>query len=260
MSWLSLEGGNVVANRRHVFVGATVYADNLLAPPQLVDEELRRVVGRDYIIVSDERLGVPWEHVDMFLTPIDETTVLLASEALARTLLAPGVDDAELEFTDIDSSLGFCPSDKIQDQLDGIAQALRGQGYRVLSLPAIFNNGEDWVINYNNVLMERRDGRRIVYMPVYHIPQLDVVAEAVYASEGFEVFPIDVSKLYRHGGALRCIANVTRRRQSTASSRPADSPEIRVMDVTSVDQPRTGRTTVSQRARASTRNATLDRS
>jgi len=195
----------------------------------------------------------------MFLTPIDDSTVLLASEALARTLLAPGGEDADLEFGDIDSPLGFCPSDKVQHQLDGIAQALRGQGYRVLSLPAIFNNGEDWVINYNNVLMERRDGRRIVYMPVYHIPQLDEAAEAVYASEGFDVFPIDVSKLYRHGGALRCIANVTRRRQVTASRRPADSPEIRVMDVTSVDQ-HPGHAMVPQRARTSTRNATLDRS
>jgi hypothetical protein len=69
------------------------------------------------------------------------------------------------------------------------------------------------MITYNNILIDERDGREIVYMPVYNVPPLDETAAAIYRGLGFEVHTVDVSQVYDLGGALRCMVNVTQRRQ-----------------------------------------------
>jgi len=212
-SWLRIEGGNVVSNNRHVFVGASLLTENDLAPLSLLFAELHHVVGRDYILVSDHLEAVPWEHVDMFLTPVDDSTVLLASQVFAIRLLARSGDECiGSDGTCCDPPVYVSDTAVVQEQLDEIADSLGKEGYRVFRLPAIISDRNNWAINYNNVVMETRQGQRIVYMPVYGIPVLDRVAEAVYCMEGFEVKTIDVSKLYVHGGAVRCIVNVTERR------------------------------------------------
>ena len=75
----------------------------------------------------------------------------------------------------------------------------------------LLQGGDDWMITYNNVLIDRRDEFDVVYMPVYHVPELDRAAARVYRDLGFEVRLVDVSEIFRMGGALRCVANVTRR-------------------------------------------------
>jgi hypothetical protein len=79
-------------------------------------------------------------------------------------------------------------------------------------------------MNYNNVLMERRGGRRIAYMPVYRYHRIDRAAAKVYESLGFEVRPVDASGIYRGGGALRCVVNVTAR-HADVSDLPTRMPQ-----------------------------------
>jgi hypothetical protein len=158
----------------------------------------------------------------MYATPIDDETVLVASPACAVHLLLtsasvdPGSSTqaaaASLRNTLTTGNTG----------LDDIACQLEELGYGVYRLPAIIDPHEVWMITYNNVLMERRDGRLIVYMPIYRVPVLDAAAASAYASLGFEVRTIDVSRIYRDGGAIRCLVNVTARRLADASGVDAE--------------------------------------
>jgi N-dimethylarginine dimethylaminohydrolase len=213
---LHLEGGNIVSNRRHALIGANVFDENSAAFPNPIalHRELLAVLGRKYLVLRDEAGNVPFCHVDMYATPVDEETVLLASPELTMECLsacAVGSEDDEL--TDPLDDLAELLSTG-SSTLSEIAEELRECGYQVHRLPAIIHPREDWMITYNNVLMERRAGRRIVYMPTYRLPVLDEEAGAIYQSLGFEVRTIDVSRIYQDGGAIRCLANVTARRSS----------------------------------------------
>ncbi len=221
-TWLRLDGGNVVSNQRHVFVSSAVFEDNSLAPRDFVLRELSRVLGRECFVVEDQLGSSPWEHVDMFLTPISDDTILVASQQLAEQLLWDAGDDpvAQAEYARLFESA--CSTDIVEPQLDHITDGLEAEGYRVLRLPVVFNQSENWVLTYDNVLIEQRGHHRIVYMPFYGIPPLDDMAEAVYCMEGFEVRRIDASKIFVHGGTVRCIANVTKRRFD--SSKPDSLP------------------------------------
>jgi hypothetical protein len=210
---LVIEGGNVVANIRHVFVGANVFDDNADTghDPDAIRRVLARELGNDLVLLRDFQGTVPWCHVDMYLTPLDERTVLLASPALGAAALdwdeidngnAPGIETMTDEIDD---------SPDIAKRFESIAFALEALGYRVRFAPALAGLDENWLVTYTNVLTERRGRRRIVYMPVYEIPSLDRLAARIYRRRGFEVRTVDVSGIFSLGGALRCIANVTRR-------------------------------------------------
>ncbi|HRX86822.1 MAG TPA: agmatine deiminase family protein [Phycisphaerae bacterium] len=209
-SSLQLEGGNVVSNRRQVFVGANVIEENeALYRSGALPAELRRVFGRPYVLVGDDAGMAPWCHVDMYLTPIDDRTVLLASPQRGRKLLqdaANAGDERALEvLQEIDHDVDEEPI------FDATAERLEARGYRVLRMPAAIDRTDDWMITYNNVLLERSGGKQIAYVPQYRVPALDDAARALYADLGFDVRQIDVSGIYELGGALRCVANVTER-------------------------------------------------
>lgn len=211
-TFLHLEGGDLVANNRHVFLGVNVLEDNekLGRKRCEIKRELLDRLGRDPVIIGEETGGVPWEHVDMYLTPADDRTLLVASPTVALILLFgdPGFS------VEMDNAPGPGPllRDLIEchDDHDAVADQLAAYDYEIVRLPGLAS-ASDWMISYNNVLMEERDGRRIVYMPVYQIARLDQAAEAIYRSLGFEVRRIDVSGVYQWGGALRCMVNVLER-------------------------------------------------
>lgn len=224
-SSLQLEGGNVVANRRHVFVGANVVDENpKLQANGMLPAELQRVFGRPYLLVGDDSGLTPWCHVDMYLTPIDDRTVLVASPQWGQKLLrqaAEGGDEvAERLLRVIEYEVDEEPL------FDAVAEQLETRGYRVLRIPAAVNRVADWMITYNNVLLERRGGERVAYLPRYHVPVLDEAGAGVYRELGYRVYPIDVSGIYDLGGALRCVANVTERapEQTRLARGPAGAP------------------------------------
>ncbi len=229
-SWLQLEGGNVIANGRHVFIGANVAEENDCdLPDTQLDREIGRICGRPWTLVGAKLDQLPWDHVDMYITPIGEDTMLVASAATGREIMADGCaagEDVEI-------------SNAVQVSLDRIAEELRGLGYRVLRLPAVFGASGDWVMTYNNIIMDVQNGRRIVMMPTYNQPEMDRAAAEAYTKLGFEVRPIDVSNVFEFGGAVRCIVNVVDRKQDTIrQSDPRKLIErrrgvVRVLDVSS---------------------------
>ncbi len=214
VSRIHLEGGNIVSNQRHAFVGANVLSENLRALPSAVhlNRELVRLLGRDYLVLGDTQDNVPFCHADMYVTPVDEQTVLVADPRLAKRLLL-GHDSSAAGQPDGSTPEAPAPTlDHGADLLDQISEALTQRGYVVLRLPAVIDPDENWMVSYNNVLMERRDGRGIVYMSAYRVPRLDEAAFETYQRLGFEVHPVDVSLVYEYGGGVRCLANVIRRR------------------------------------------------
>jgi hypothetical protein len=58
---------------------------------------------------------------------------------------------------------------------------------------------------------DRGGATRVVYLPTYGLPALDRAAAQLYAAQGFEVHPIDVSSIYRLDGSLGCLVNVLAR-------------------------------------------------
>lgn len=231
---LHLEGGNVVATRQHAFIGVNVIEDNPDVPYE--DGSLLRmldaITGRSVVPVRADDDDVPWCHVDMYLAPVDDRTLLLGDMNLGLSLLGyrlPGDCAAdENEPLTIDAST-WAP-----DQLDEIAARMSRLGFNVGRLPTLVDPEGAWMVTYTNVLMEQRDGRQRVLMPTYDFPALDDYAAKVYTNLGFEVSRIDVSSLYENGGAIRCIVNVSRRRPPDMQRPVPTKPgRIEVHDVAS---------------------------
>jgi N-dimethylarginine dimethylaminohydrolase len=209
---LHLEGGNVVSNQQHVFVGWNAVDENgSYDLTESLDQELRAIFGREYILVGNDFGEVPWCHVDMYLTPLGTDTVLVANPIFGEALVNRLLDENEL----FDSPLCFSSADELQVRFDEVASSICAEGYEVRRLPALVSTFDGWMISYNNVVQEDRGGQKIVYMPIYQIAPLDAVAAAIYEGLGCEVRTVDVSRIYPLGGALRCVVNVIQRRPST---------------------------------------------
>jgi N-dimethylarginine dimethylaminohydrolase len=220
---ISVEGGNVVGNSRHVFIGANLLEENparRAAPERLIDR-LQTLFGRPVVILAAGDGAPPWCHVDMYLTPVGPNMVLLACPRLATRILdandaCDAVDTDRVPLLDDEAEI-----DEVAERLDDVQAQLRRLGYDVRRLPAIPNVDEDYLLTYNNVLMETVNGRRHVYLPQYRVPLLDAAAQETYRRLGFTVHPVDVSQIYKFGGAVRCMANVTVRGRLTPTSQPA---------------------------------------
>jgi hypothetical protein len=205
---LHLEGGNVVSNRRHAFIGANVLIENTdLRRARTLRPELRRLLGKPHLLVGDG--GVPWCHVDMYLTPLGDRTVLVASTTLGNQLLRDAAQAGDPRavrwLCEIDESPATA------ERFDGVARQVTSRGYRVTRVPALVHDLGDWMVTYNNVLLDERDGARHALVPHYGVALLDDAGQAAYAAQGFHTAGVDVSRIYTFGGALRCVANVTAR-------------------------------------------------
>ncbi len=210
-SSLQIEGGNVVSNGRHVFVGANVIDENGVASEEELADELGVIAGREILLVGDRHGEVPWCHIDMYLTPIGDNTILVASPRMAE-MIRLGHCDGDMDCVD-KTWFESCSTDSFQQCLDDVAKQMQRNGYQVLRLPAVVNASEYAMVTYNNVIVDYRGGVRTVYMPTYGFPVLDSMAAAIYRSLGFEVKTVDVSQIYLRGGAVRCLTNVTERHE-----------------------------------------------
>jgi len=73
-------------------------------------------------------------------------------------------------------------------------------------------DGRGWM-TYVNVVMDRREGVRTVYLPQFGVcPALDAAGAAVWRGLGWRVVAAPCREVFVHGGALRCLVNVLARR------------------------------------------------
>ncbi len=216
---LVLEGGNLVASNTRVFMGANVLRDNaVLHSPEQTRAALADLFAPQVVLVEDHSGLPPVAHVDMFLTPIADDHVLVGSPALAAEIIA-AADPASIYALrqrlfitpELPGGLEASFAPERAARFDQLAARLEKLGLKVTRIPYVDSRSGDFIVTYNNVLQETRDGRRIVYMPIYQIPALDDAARRTYESLGFLVRPIDVSSVCHLLGAVRCLANVVER-------------------------------------------------
>ena len=180
-SGLHFEGGNIVADGSHVFVGANTIRYNALLQgkaDQEIARQLEREFGRPLMVVGP--LPQPVAHIDMMLTPLGDKVLALADPAWGARLAAQElaetparVEDFETlcmteffghptirELHDLEGNVIRPPevigrtvaaiedSKAIAPALDRLAQEFEKQGYTVHRMPFLFTaplegTGED---------------------------------------------------------------------------------------------------------------------
>lgn len=205
-STLDFEGGDVVANGRHVMVSVETLKENaqrMNLDPAQVQRLFEADFGREVIPIDPE----PDFHLDLGLGFLDDRTVTVASPALAEGAAPSATVSAEELQVMRDSTR----AKGLQEKYDAAARALEARGYRVVRLPNLAGRDlQSPYLTYQNVLLERytgKDGREVrkVYLPVYGLPQVDAAARAAYEAEGFQVVEIRAAlHSTRLGGGVRC--------------------------------------------------------
>jgi hypothetical protein len=138
----------------------------------------------------------------MYMVPLDDATVAVGDIRAGLALLAHEPAGAELDLDDAELQAR---------RFDRAAELIAARGFHVVRFPALVLDGGGAFVTYTNALFDRRGETRIVYLPTYGLPMLDRAAAQLYAAQGFEVHPIDVSSIYRLDGSLGCLVNVLAR-------------------------------------------------
>ncbi len=200
------EGGDLLADEENAFIAANCLARN---SPENLDNRpglLRRMEGvlkKRLIVIGDTQEDVPDHHICMFLTPFGDKRVAIADPVLGLELYRRNPAG---EAVDIETDTA-----KFEPFLN-VIRCMEQQGFKVVHVPFLLTRTPRVYVSYNNVILERRGNRKILYMPVYGVPALDRAAGEVFEGEGWQVVPVRVSKLYRHTGSLRCQVGIISRR------------------------------------------------
>ena len=203
-STLYFDGGDFVADDRTTFVAPSVVIRNVqhtVKDRLELLETLRRALGTAVVLLE----MAPPHHAGMYMMPIGDRTVIVGDPGLARRAMPDTMPPDALS-----GCADFTPETQLL--FDAVAERCAANNYRVMRIPIIPGLDGRTYITYLNVIIDRRDGKRIVYMPVYRGHEaLNAAAAAVWAGAGCEVRPVDCTSAYTHFGSLRCLVNVVRR-------------------------------------------------
>jgi hypothetical protein len=207
-SELYFDGGDFVADGETAFVTPAVLLRNLQRTVQTRQELIERlsaVLKRNVVLLRD----APEHHAGMYMMPVGDRTVLVGDPAAAKRLLA---ESAEKRLADL------FPGDRpdftqaTAARFDAVAEQCEAAGYRVVRIPIVPGRDGRTYLTYLNAILDRRGGRRIVYMPVFgRADSLNLAAEEVWIGLGYEIRAVNCDACYPHFGSLRCLVNVLRR-------------------------------------------------
>lgn len=174
-SKLFFEGGNIVSDEQHVFIGANTIRYNanrwVLTEAQIVGL-FEKELGRKVLVVGP--LPQPIGHIDMMMTPLGDRRIALADTAagaaIVGELLANDAGAIERFETSTEASFFGAPgirtlklldgrtltapalggrtaamvtaSESMAPVLDGIAAALQSHGYEVVRIPMLYGGPE----------------------------------------------------------------------------------------------------------------------
>jgi agmatine/peptidylarginine deiminase len=207
-SSLFFDGGDFVADSHCAFVTPDVLLRNLQQTVYTRDElqrQLEAALNRRVVLLKD----APPYHAGMFMMAVGEQTMIVGDPAEAERILA---EAGHVDANRLLSPSGPDFSDEMIAQFDAVADQCREAGYRVIRIPVAPGRDGRTYLTYVNVIIDHRDGQRIVYMPVYDgADNLNQAAAEVWASAGYHVVEVNCTACYRHYGSLRCLVNVLRR-------------------------------------------------
>jgi hypothetical protein len=235
-SSLFFDGGNIVSDREHVFIGADTIRRNALelgVPEPDVIRRFEEELGRQVLIVGPA--PQPLSRIDLALTPLGRRRVAIADAAAGARIAERALQEDPGAAAAFEELTGFRVrtremierSRTIAPRLDAMARSLAQHGYRVERIPLLVGGSETGaaaadgdravppaypMLSFNNVVIEDdADGMR-VYLPRYGWPVLDEAARRAWEALGFSTQPIDgLTTSAMHGGALRSTVKVLAR-------------------------------------------------
>jgi len=226
-------GGDVLLTRDRVLLGASSVQRLVGTSADAVAglrEEVESAFGRRLLIVGGAGSHAsPYFHLDMFLTVLDDETLLLGDPRLAMEVFPKRAGAAGREL--LIEGLGLFRRDT-QERLiplyARIATQLEAEGFELKRMPILHAepNPADGrpgaVVNWNNVVLERRGGLKIAYVSRCGLPSMDGRAHALWRRMGYVVHSIDCRGAIIWGGGVRCLTNGLR--QSAPLRAEAPSP------------------------------------
>jgi len=236
---LRVDGGDVVADDERVFaarapIDAASACGELGCPGQF-ERGVEERWGRPVTWIPTAH-ATPSGHADIVLMPAGNHAVAMGNVALAVSLLErvsaqdkarfierfrtftrepPDPQAAPIEHDRIFEQLAA--DSRIPQRLAELATIERQLGdltYKAVRVPYLtldpVRYGLYLTITYTNVVFDVRGDHKTVYVPVYGLGALDDAATRAWRELGYEVVPIDALGPAIHGGALRCLSQVTR--------------------------------------------------
>lgn len=204
---IRFDGGDLLVTESHIFVSYRLVEKNvglLVESREALVALLERSFGRPVFLFGEGPGTVPYHHVGMYITPLPDGRVVIGDPDLGLSLL--DLSDAERM-----SELGVDQSEATLQLFRNVIAAFEAGGFEVVRMPLLPLQGGVDYITYNNLLMEVRDGRTVAFVPTYGLDDLDRLALQRFAELGVEAHGIDVSRVYRYHGSVRCLVNVLRR-------------------------------------------------
>jgi len=206
-SSLFFDGGDFVADDSTIFITPAVLLRNLqrtVHSRKELLELLTSLLGRKVVLLPE----APDHHAGMYMMAVGNGTVLVGDPAAAKLLILDS-DDKMLE--------SLCPlqgpdfREETIAKFDAVAEQCRLAGYRVERIPIIPGLDGRTYVTYLNVIIDQREGQRIVFLPTFGFSDLDRQAQEVWTRLGYQVRTVDCSACYQHFGSLRCLVNILRR-------------------------------------------------
>jgi N-dimethylarginine dimethylaminohydrolase len=198
------DGGNLINSDDYLFVDYNLVEKNVGTKFTTVDAlaaYLKKQFGKEVILLGEGGGDVPKHHIGMYLTPLAGKTALVADARMGRRIAEENA--LKIEGADF--------GEEMAARFDYAAEELKRRGFNVVRVPVVPMEGGGAYLTYNNLMLETRDGKTIVYLPTYNLPALDNAAKEIIGSLGIEVRSVDASKVYRMNGSLRCLVNVISR-------------------------------------------------
>jgi len=222
ISDLDFDGGNIVSNDRYVFTGYPLIEENnkLGLDEQEIIQRLEKMFGKEVIVIGDKNHRAPFAHIDMYLTPIGERTLLLGDSKLAVDLLPKADNSSIIDSPILKKQIKLNLSEDIFGALERVKNQLESRGFQVIRVPylgvtcstQILHGKWAHFITYNNVLIEEKGNEKVVYLPTYGIESIDKKAIEIYESLGFKVKEVEVGLgITKFGGSIRCLSKIIER-------------------------------------------------
>lgn len=235
VSDLLFEGGNIVADDEHVFIGGDTVAANVEALGdtwQTVISRFRKELGREVVVLGT--VGQPIAHLDMILTPLGEGRLLVAdagwgarlAEESLKTMQAD-VDAFERqcermffghpairEVHDADGKVvrpvpvagqttrAIAESRVVAPGLDELAQALTDHGYTVERVPFLFAHpGRSGTSSTDSVARDGDGGTPSTPAPAGGLPEEPDDEDDPFSSKGIGYPVLTYSNVLMETGA-----------------------------------------------------------
>jgi len=204
-SALYFDGGDYLADGPFVFVAPAVLQRNLqktVGTREKLYAAIERDLHRQPILLDD----APPHHAGMYMMAAGQKRMVVGDPGLGRQFFAPHAPTA----AGLEGGPDFDPA--TQHRFDSVAATATANGYQVSRIATVPARHGKMYLTYVNVIMDRRAGQNVVYMPVYDDqPQLNAAAQKVWESLGYQVYPINCTNVWQRGGTLHCLVNVLER-------------------------------------------------